>query len=158
MGSLDPDELAVHVADSLAVVPVIPRGARVVDLGTGAGFPGIPLLIARPDLRLVLVDRREKRIHFLRQVVRTLPLVCEIRHGPIEDPPAGAGFTAVLMRAVAPVERAVALGAPWMEPGGTLWIWTRGSTPTGWDEVDTIPLEGRGRVAGLRARVPRGTD
>jgi 16S rRNA (guanine527-N7)-methyltransferase len=73
-----PAEVAVkHFADSLTVlaaVPGLPEGASVADVGTGAGFPGLALKIARPDLRVTLIDSLAKRLTFLDQVVADLEL------------------------------------------------------------------------------------
>lgn len=63
-----------HFIDSLIPARFMPRGAAVVDIGSGAGFPGIPLKICRPDLRVTLVDSSSKRVFFQRHVVRTLGL------------------------------------------------------------------------------------
>jgi 16S rRNA (guanine527-N7)-methyltransferase len=160
VGSTRPEEVAAHVSDSLAAAPWLPRGARVVDLGTGAGFPGIPILITRPDLDVVLVERREKRVHFLRQVVRVLDLACEVRRCSIEDGPAPEGrFDFVLLRAVAPAARALDWARPWTRPEGEIWLWTREPAfPDAFVEVGAIPLGERGRIARLLASpVSRGT-
>jgi 16S rRNA (guanine527-N7)-methyltransferase len=70
----DPDEVAEkHVLDSLAVVPVLPSGS-LLDAGTGAGFPGIPAAIARPDLEVVLVDSVQKKVAFLKSALAELRL------------------------------------------------------------------------------------
>jgi len=70
----DPDEVAEkHVLDSLAVVPVLPLGS-LLDAGTGAGFPGIPAAIARPDLEVVLVDSVQKKVAFLKSALAELRL------------------------------------------------------------------------------------
>lgn len=85
---LEPEEAVDrHFLDSLAPVALglLPQGARAVDVGTGAGFPGIPLLIARPDLRLTLVDSLNKRLEFLRDVLNRLGLSAEIVHMRAED-------------------------------------------------------------------------
>ena len=64
------DILIKHFADSLTVLPLLdlPMGASLIDVGTGAGFPGLALLIARPDLRVVLLDSQRKRLDFLAEV------------------------------------------------------------------------------------------
>ncbi len=66
--------LSYHVIDSLAVQRLIPRGARVCDVGTGAGLPGIPLALLRPDLHVLLVESSQKRCRFLQAVVTELGL------------------------------------------------------------------------------------
>jgi 16S rRNA (guanine527-N7)-methyltransferase len=70
----DPDEvLEKHVLDSLAVVPVLPSGS-LLDAGAGAGFPGIPVAIVRPELEVVLVDSVQKKVAFLKSVLAELRL------------------------------------------------------------------------------------
>ena len=61
-----------HVLNSAAVAEAVPAGARVVDVGSGAGLPGIPLGIARPDLDLTLVEPMARRVEFLEEVVAAL--------------------------------------------------------------------------------------
>lgn len=77
VASDDPGWIAEHlIADSLLFLKVFPVGIRtVIDIGSGAGFPGIPLKIARPDLTVTLVESRQRRASFLRAVVRELGLV-----------------------------------------------------------------------------------
>lgn len=67
------DMIVLHVLDSLAVVAYL-QGQRIIDVGTGAGLPGIPLAIARPDLTFYLLDSNGKKIRFLRQVLQQLSL------------------------------------------------------------------------------------
>lgn len=70
----DPEEvLEKHVLDSLALVPVLPQGS-LLDAGTGAGFPGIPAAIARPDLEVMLTDSVQKKVAFLKNVLAELRL------------------------------------------------------------------------------------
>ena len=70
----DPAEIAEkHVLDSLALVPVLPQGS-FLDAGSGAGFPGIPVAIARPDLEVVLVDSVQKKVAFLKNALAELRL------------------------------------------------------------------------------------
>jgi 16S rRNA (guanine527-N7)-methyltransferase len=158
VGSCEPTALREHVEDSLAAVPHLPDPARVVDLGSGAGFPGIPLAIARPDLSLDLVEIREKRVSFLRHVVRTLGLGCRVLRARIEDPPPHP-YDRVLLRAVAPPKQALELARPWARDDGEVWIWAGPAaeipeaTLTG-----KIPLGPRGAILrATLAHVSRGT-
>ena len=156
VGSTDPAAMARHVEDSLAAVPHLGAGARVVDLGSGAGFPGLPIAIARRDLRLTLVEIREKRIAFLRHVVRTLELDVEIRRESIEAPP-DARFDVALLRAVAPPERSLELARPWVNDAGQVWIWVGSGVEL--PGARAIALTSGGAI--LRtpaAAISRGTD
>jgi len=94
----DPDPVRVaeqHIADSLAVVTVLPDSGPVIDIGSGQGFPGIILGCVRPELELVLIESRRRRASFLREAVRQIPLprveVLEQRAESVGEPLAGRG-------------------------------------------------------------------
>ena len=71
----DPFEIAVkHFLDSIAPAPLIPPGAALLDVGSGGGFPGIPLKVLIPSLTVTLVDASRKKVSFLKHVIRTLAL------------------------------------------------------------------------------------
>jgi 16S rRNA (guanine527-N7)-methyltransferase len=70
----DPEIILKDFLDSLTLVKYLPQETSVLDLGSGAGFPGIPLKIARPDLRVVLLEATRKKFFFLREVLRILRL------------------------------------------------------------------------------------
>jgi 16S rRNA (guanine527-N7)-methyltransferase len=92
----------------------------LVDLGSGAGFPGLPLAILRPDCQILLVDSREKRHHFQRAAIRQLQLAnATALRGRIEDLEPWPG-AAVVAQALAAPARAISLMLPWAEPGGLL--------------------------------------
>ena len=76
-----------HFLDSLALLrhAEIPTGARVADVGTGAGFPGVVLKIARPDIELVLIDSLQKRLNFLEEVLSQTGLSAKLVHARAED-------------------------------------------------------------------------
>jgi 16S rRNA (guanine527-N7)-methyltransferase len=158
VGSTTPKALQTHLEDSLVAAAALPPSARVVDLGSGAGFPGIPIAIARPDLEVVLVEIRERRTHFLRHVIRRLVLDCEVWRRSVEDPGSEL-FDAVLVRALAPPERALPMAQRWARPEGEVWLWTRTvRLPPDFEEVGSLSLGVRGRIARVRlASVPRGT-
>lgn len=81
------DVIVKHFCDSLFLLTKydIKSGAKVIDVGTGAGFPGIPLLIARPDIKLTLLDGLNKRLVFLKDVLEELGLKAEIVHSRAEE-------------------------------------------------------------------------
>jgi 16S rRNA (guanine527-N7)-methyltransferase len=109
-----------HLLNSAAAHVLIPPGSLVVDLGSGAGLPGIPLAIARPDLTVVLLEPMLRRVAFLTECVETLALPgLSVRRGRAQD---GLERRAdvVVARAVAPLEQLVKLSAPLVTPGGTL--------------------------------------
>ena len=84
----DPEGIAVkHFLDCLAYLKraKLPKGARVADVGTGAGFPGVVLKIARPDIELVLIDSLQKRLNFLSEVLSEIGLEATLVHARAED-------------------------------------------------------------------------
>lgn len=83
----EPDEvLYKHFVDSLSLLTVIDlkEGAKVIDVGTGAGFPGVVLLIARPDIKITLMDGTNKRLNFIADVLAEIGLSADILHSRAE--------------------------------------------------------------------------
>ncbi len=121
IGPREPERLWTrHILNSAAVGSLIDGGASVVDIGSGAGLPGIPLAIARPDLRVVLVEPLERRVIFLLEVVADLGLSsCRVVRGRAEDVVGQCGNADVVTsRAVAPLHRLAAWSAPLAHDGG----------------------------------------
>lgn len=108
-----------HVLNSAALAPIVPPGAHVVDVGSGAGLPGIPLLLARPDLALTLLEPMARRATFLDEVVQALGVDAQVVRGRAEDFPRASVDVAVA-RAVAPLAKLAAWALPLLRPGGTL--------------------------------------
>lgn len=84
----DPEEIVIkHFVDSLLCLKTISfsEGARVIDIGTGAGFPAIPLLIARPDLKMTMLDSNRKKVSFLEMILQELQLHGEVFHSRAEE-------------------------------------------------------------------------
>jgi len=84
----DPDGIAVkHFADSISVLTAadIPHGARVLDVGTGAGFPALPLLIMRPDIDLTMIDSTAKKLKYVENTVNELGLIAQTLHARAEE-------------------------------------------------------------------------
>jgi 16S rRNA (guanine527-N7)-methyltransferase len=111
-----------HVLNCAVVAPLLPHAARVVDVGSGAGLPGIPLLLARPDLGVVLVEPMERRCVFLVEVLDALGLVnCRVVRGRAEDVVRElSGADVVTSRAVAPLAKLAAWSAPLARVGGEM--------------------------------------
>jgi 16S rRNA (guanine527-N7)-methyltransferase len=114
-----------HVLNSAAVAEAVPAGARVVDVGSGAGLPGIPLGLARSDLTVTLVEPMARRIEFLEQVVAGLgePDRWRVLRGRAEDRGVLAAVgrvDVVTARAVAPLPRLVSWCRELIRPGGQL--------------------------------------
>lgn len=113
-----------HLLNSAAVAPLVPDRARVVDVGSGAGLPGIPLALARPDLAVVLLEPLARRVAFLDECVERLALdnVTVVRgraeEGPVRRSLGGADV--VVARAVAPIERLAGWCLPLLRTGGRL--------------------------------------
>jgi len=85
-GGEDPDRVVPSlVREALAALPWLERADTLVDIGTGNGFPAVPLLLARPGVRGVLLEPRERRWAFLKEVVRELGLAAEVRRERVED-------------------------------------------------------------------------
>lgn len=123
IGPREPERLWTrHILNSVAVRSLIDLSASVVDIGSGAGLPGIPLAIARPDLRVVLVEPLERRVTFLLEVVADLGLsTCWVVRGRAEDIVGQCGNADVVTsRAVAPLHRLAAWSAPLARDGG--WV------------------------------------
>ena len=114
--------LTHHLLDSLAVAPFLtvtphPAGARVADVGTGAGFPGLPLALVRPDARFTLIDSAGKKLRFVAHAARTLGLSnVEPVHARVEALKPVA-FDVVVARAFAALPRLLDLVAPLAGPG-----------------------------------------
>lgn len=143
-----------HLLDSLVVLSQI-HGKRLVDVGSGAGLPGIPLALARPELAVLLIDSNGKKISFLREAkdVLGLPNV-NIWRGRVEDYPDRAAFDTVVCRAFAPLPRLLKLVAPLCAPKGRI-LALKGpnvaseadGAPAKWDagwqtRIDTLTVPG----------------
>lgn len=122
----DPAAVAVkHFVDAVAALRVLPPGGHLLDIGSGAGFPGIPLKIARPALVVTLVDAARRKVSFLNHLIRTLALEQTLaRHVRVEalaaDRHQAGCYDVVVCRAFADLAGFVAVGLPLLAPGGRL--------------------------------------
>jgi 16S rRNA (guanine527-N7)-methyltransferase len=109
-----------HLLNSAAVAAAVPDAVGVLDMGSGAGLPGIPLALVRPDLRITLVEPLLRRATFLSEVCESLGLDhVDVQRARAEELPRGA-TDAVVARAVAPLPRLLGWTLPLLRPGGRL--------------------------------------
>ncbi|HVU71455.1 MAG TPA: 16S rRNA (guanine(527)-N(7))-methyltransferase RsmG [Mycobacteriales bacterium] len=124
-GLLGPREADVvwerHLLNCAVVGELIPVGASVLDVGSGAGLPGLPLALARPDLRVTLLEPLERRVRFLGEVVDALALSDQVTvaRGRAEERPVPPADV-VTARAVAPLPRLAGWTAPLVATGGAV--------------------------------------
>ena len=151
--------VTAHIEDSLAIRPLL-EGERVLDVGTGAGFPGLPLAIAEPDRQFVLVDSNNKKVQFVQHVVGLLDLDnVEAVRVRTEDFAPGYRFDTVIARAVAALPRLLEIAGHHVGEDG-VFIALKGrypaeelqQLPAGWD-VDVTELSVPGLDAGSRHAV-----
>ncbi|WP_327027341.1 16S rRNA (guanine(527)-N(7))-methyltransferase RsmG [Micromonospora sp. NBC_01739] len=112
-----------HLLNCAVVGELIPNGATVIDVGSGAGLPGLVLAIARPDLRVTLLEPLARRTAFLTEAVEELGLDVEVRRGRAEEAATGPDplqADVVTARAVAPLDRLAAWCLPLAVLGGRL--------------------------------------
>lgn len=114
-----------HFAESLLLAAQIPAEAvTVLDFGSGAGLPGIPVALARPGLSVTLAESQGKKAAFLLEAVRTLELKAEVWSRRVEEMPAARRFDGVMMRAVDKMAEAVTAAWKRVAAGGVLLILT----------------------------------
>ncbi len=114
-----------HLLDSLALLPYL-HGTKLADLGSGAGLPGIPLALARPDIEVTLVDSNGKKARFLAAAVTELGLSAQVAHSRIEQ--LGGRYDTVTARALASLAQMLAWGGRLLAPGG-VWLAQKGQYP-----------------------------
>ena len=107
-----------HIANCLPLNTLIPKGVSLIDIGSGAGLPGIVLALARPDLKITLLEPLERRVNFLTEVVQELDLPIEIHRGKAEVEK--GTFDIVTGRAVAPLPKFFQIAWHLVKPGGAL--------------------------------------
>jgi len=130
------DMVSRHVLDSLSVLPWL-RGETLLDAGTGAGLPGVPLAIVRPDLQVTLLDSAGKKIRFLRQVQRELGIANLFPvQARLEDYSPPAGFAMIISRAFAELTGFVAASRHLMQPDTRL-LAMKGRRPD--EEIARLP-------------------
>lgn len=110
-----------HIANCAVVAPALPAGARVADIGSGAGLPGLVWALARPDVEMTLVEPLLRRATFLEEAVAALGLArVHVVRARAEELRGRAAFDVVTARAVAPLDRLARWALPLCDPGGVV--------------------------------------
>ena len=139
-----------HIYNCAVIGEAIPEGARVIDIGSGAGLPGIPLAIARPDLQVTLLEPLLKRSNYLAEITEKLGLdnVTVIRDRA-ENLGKDAKFDVVTSRAVAPLAKLARWSLPLCKPGGMM-LAMKGASASEEIERDKSAIK---RAQGERAEI-----
>ena len=124
-----------HIANCLPVTTLIPQNATVVDIGSGAGLPGIVIALARPDTEVTLVEPLQRRVDFLNEAVKELKIPITVVRGKAES--IRGAFDVVTSRAVAPLPKLLPLVRHLIKPGGSL-LAIKGESAQA--EIDATPL------------------
>jgi 16S rRNA (guanine527-N7)-methyltransferase len=110
-----------HFIDSLMVLRFISLEGSLADIGAGAGFPGIPIKIKRPDLDLLLVEPRRKKASFMRKVIRDLALRrAEVYNGRVEELAGRVSFDFVISRALGDLDYSCSISMPLLKTDGCI--------------------------------------
>lgn len=115
-----------HFADAMALcrAMALPHGCRVIDVGTGAGFPGVPLKLLRGDIALTLLDASRKKTEFIKAALEALCVDAQVVCARAEELAVlRGGFDVAVSRAVAPLPVLLELAVPLLETGGVLAAW-----------------------------------
>lgn len=124
-----------HFLDSFAIVGEV-YGSTVIDLGSGTGFPGIAVAIARPDVKIVLLDAKDKKVQFLRHAIATLGFAnVRVIHQRIQELSPESEFDTVLARGLGSVSAIAELALPLLSPGGCV-IAMKGKYPA--EEISAL--------------------
>jgi len=142
--SEDSEIAILHFLDSLSIVQFIYEGSKLLDIGSGAGFPGIPLKIVRPSIEVTLMDSVRKKFYFLSDTISKLKLerITVIR-GRAESPDNGVQrryFDFVVSRAVGTIDYLIELGSPYLVKEGKIVLMRGKKGLEEWSQVkDRIP-------------------
>ncbi len=141
----EPEEIVKrHFGESLFAARHMTVGKNLLDFGSGAGFPGLPIQLLHPELAVTLAESQNKKATFLREVVRTLGLKTEVWSARVETMPESRRFDSVALRAVDHMEIALPAAIDRIVEGGQLvLLTTEGLTPEGGTSVG-LPNSGSG--------------
>ena len=139
-GIKDESQMVInHFLDSISILPFISENSKLLDIGSGAGLPGIPLKIVMPSLEVTLLESGGKKVFFMREVIRRLGLQkTHAIFGRAEDIGNGVArgyFDFVVSRGVAKVGKLLELGAPYLGQGGKMMLMRGRSGFEEWGQI-----------------------
>jgi 16S rRNA (guanine527-N7)-methyltransferase len=151
--------LSRHFVESIACARALPAGiSTLLDFGSGAGFPGIPIALCRPEIAVTLAESHDKKSAFLREAVRVVGITAKVHSGRAES--LATNFDCVTLRAVDKMQLAVQSAAKLVRPGGWLALMTtaaalhalKASAAEQFSWTTTPLLPGSGRLLALGKR------
>ncbi len=166
-GPLSTQELVDHTLESALGEKLVPPRAELIDIGSGAGFPAVPIAIVRPDVCVTPIEPRRKRLEFLKAVSKDVGLDNVFAHETsVTNLVRGAADVATA-RAVGRIDEVLG-EAPFLKPGGLFLAWTTRATAGGLvrrlarlfspDSQLAVPGSRQKVIAAFRKNVPRGTE
>ena len=138
-----------HLVECIQCAQVLPSIKTLLDFGSGAGLPGIPISIVRPEIHVTLGESQGKKAAFLREVVRALSQNAEVYDGRIEKMPADCTFDAVTLRAVDRMAAACQTAIWRVNPDGCLVLFATSSTERIFEQSPEITWQKRIPIVGL---------
>lgn len=151
--------LIKHFLDSLTVLPHLASQGPLLDVGSGAGFPGLVVKLARPGLPVTLVEARARKVAFLEEARRQLRLSgCDVLHRHLRpgDPELAGRFGTVVSRAFTAPGPFLRLGRQLLAPGGRVVVMLGGARPGEADPADAARATGATRVRTVAFALPEG--
>jgi 16S rRNA (guanine527-N7)-methyltransferase len=145
----------VECVQCAQILPALPERPTLLDFGSGAGLPGIPIAICRPEIRVTLAESQGKKAAFLREAVRTLDLKSEIFDGRVEAMAPGRCFSVVTLRAIDKMSEACRTAAARIAAGDWIAVFATGDTEAGlkaalpeieWRNAWPIPTLDKGKI------------
>ncbi len=137
----DPEKIVTrHFGESLFLAQHLGPCATLLDFGSGAGFPGLPIQLLRPELHVTLAESQNKKSAFLHEAIRALNVRAEVHAARVEDLPLGRIFDVVTLRAVDKMESTLAAAVPRVARRLALFITGYPTLPHGFLTADTIDI------------------
>jgi 16S rRNA (guanine527-N7)-methyltransferase len=166
-GPLSTQELVDHALESALGEKLIPLRAELIDIGSGAGFPAVPIAIVRPDVSVTPVEPRRKRLEFLKAVSKEVGLDNVFAHETSVTNLVRGSADVATARAVGRIDEVLG-EAPFLKPGGLFLAWTTRAAAGGLarrlgrhflpDSHLAVPGSRQKVIAAFRKNVPRGTE